>query len=65
MSPLSFRLSFETASTTSPSSTVELFHSGSSRVEETTYLDTHPQAVDVRQEHYLHARKLRCHIRER
>ena len=38
MSPSCSRLSFETASATSPSSTVELFHSGSSRVEETTYL---------------------------
>ena len=38
MSPPGSCLSFATSSTTSPLSTVELFHSGSSRVEETTYL---------------------------
>jgi len=38
MSPPGARRSFETSSTTSPSSTVELFHPGSRRVEETTYL---------------------------
>src|SRR5258707_15575706 len=38
MSPSSSCLSFETSLTTSPLSTVELFHLGSWRVEETTYL---------------------------
>src|SRR6266542_1507456 len=38
ISPLSSCFSFETASTASPLSTVELFQSGSSRVEDTTYL---------------------------
>src|SRR5258708_25957702 len=38
MSPLDSCLSFETRATTSPLSTVELFHSAFSRVEETTYL---------------------------
>ena len=38
ISPATFSFSFETSSTTSPLSTVELFQSGSSRVEETTYL---------------------------
>ena len=38
ISPSSSCFSFETASTASPLSTVELFQSGSSRVEDTTYL---------------------------
>src|SRR6266700_634413 len=38
MSPSSSCFSFETWSTTSPFRTVELFHLGSSRVEDTTYL---------------------------
>src|SRR5712691_3820961 len=38
MSPSSACFSFETSSTTSPFRTVELFHLGSSRVEDTTYL---------------------------
>src|ERR1700674_335445 len=38
MSPPGFCLSLETSLTTSPLSTVELFHSALSRVEETTYL---------------------------
>ncbi len=38
ISPSSSCFSFETSTTTSPSSTVELFHAGSSRVEDTTYL---------------------------
>src|ERR1022692_3697444 len=38
MFPSSSCFSFETSSTTSPLSTVELFHLGSSRVEDTTYL---------------------------
>src|SRR6476620_6148291 len=38
MSPSCPCFSFETASATSPLSTVELFHSGSSSVEDTTYL---------------------------
>ena len=37
MSPSASCLSFETYSTASPASTVELFHSASSKVEETTY----------------------------
>src|SRR5260221_10912805 len=38
MSPSSSRFSFETSLTTSPRSTVELFHLGSWRVADTTYL---------------------------
>ena len=38
MSPSSSCFSFETSFTTSPFRTVELFQSGSSRVEDTTYL---------------------------
>src|SRR5439155_207459 len=38
MSPSCSSFSFATSSATSPLSTVELFHSGSCRVEETTYL---------------------------
>src|SRR6266536_2393789 len=38
MSPSCSCFSFATSSATSPFSTVELFHSGASRVEETTYL---------------------------
>src|ERR1700676_495598 len=38
MSPVSFCLSFVTSVTTSPLRTVELFHSGCSRGEDTTYL---------------------------
>ena len=38
MSPASSCFSFETSLTTSPLRTVELLHSGSCRVEDTTYL---------------------------
>ena len=38
ISPSSSSFSFETSFTTSPASTVELFQSGSSKVEDTTYL---------------------------
>ena len=38
MSPSSSAFSFETSSSTSPVTTVELFQSGCSRVEDTTYL---------------------------
>src|SRR3954447_7126316 len=38
MSPPGCSLSFETSAATSPLMAVELFHSGSSSVEETTYL---------------------------
>src|SRR6266550_5691166 len=38
MSPFTLCFSFETSCTTSPFRTVELFQSGSSRVEDTTYL---------------------------